>query len=83
MGRTVYKQGATTGWTKGIVVARATIKLQGYKGTFRCRKGSFKSDFGDSGAPVLFEYGNAWYLAGIQFAFGSYFWCWEDVTAIF
>jgi len=78
----VGKQGARTGWTTGYVGNITSIRLQGYNGSFRCRKASYASAPGDSGSAILCKINNQWKWGGIHFASGPHFLSWDSVSTV-
>lgn len=76
----IHKQGAKTGLTKGVVKGKTVTRVEGYTGLFPAWKGTYKSDGGDSGSPILMQGENGeWFHSGIHFSSGPRFQSWDDV----
>jgi hypothetical protein len=73
----IAKQGARTGWSTGQVGNKERIRVSGHKGIYPAWRGSYRSDNGDSGSPVLQQIAGQWYLVGIHFSSGPYFQSWD------
>jgi hypothetical protein len=78
----IGKQGAKTGWTTGRATGKSLTRVRGYDGLFPSWKGTYGSDSGDSGSPIIREVNGRWYHVGIHFSSGPRFQSWDDARIV-